>query len=193
MPLSVAHYSVCNLYSGSLFLVPCVLLHLHGHRLLSFQAASVCGTSLVYHRQCIGTRFRCNPLLRGFDIVNSAAACATVLWYSWHDALAFVLMTGVPFFWCLEHLLMARGHFAGSLWGVAGLHSLCHFSAILSCCKVAGPSWEEDLYPTALAVVAALTASSLAEPQRRCKPSTTADRILAWRGSEPTPLKECHQ
>lgn len=173
--------SICNLYSGALFLVPCVLLHMHGFRLLAVQTASVCGMSLVYHRQCIATGFKCNPVLRVLDVINSALACASVLWFKWNDVVAFLFMLGVPVFWLIEHALMARGHFSGSLCGVCGLHSLCHLCAIAACCRVAGPTGD-DIYPAALACIAALTAASLVEPEFFQPIATMEERRLAWTG-----------
>ena len=70
--------SVANLYSGALFLVPCVVLHVHAFRLLALQAAMVCGLSLVYHRQTIATGYRVSPALKAADVANSGLACAAV-------------------------------------------------------------------------------------------------------------------
>lgn len=173
--------SVCNLYSGSLFLLPCIVLHNHGFRLLPVQSAAVCGLSLIFHRQSIATTCRVNGTLRAFDILNSALGVVSVMWYSWEHFWSFTLICLVPVFWAIEHVMLARGHFVGHLAGVAGVHVLCHLSAIISCCILPGPTWE-DLYPAALGCVAAFTVASLSEPDILRPPASMAERRLAWAG-----------
>lgn len=173
--------SVCNLYSGSLFLLPCIVLHNHGFRLLPVQSAAVCGLSLIFHRQSIATTCRVNGTLRAFDILNSALGVVSVMWYSWGHFWSFALICLVPVFWAIEHVMLARGHFVGHLAGVAGVHVLCHLSAIISCCILPSPTWE-DLYPAALGCVAAFTVASLSEPDILRPPASMAERRLAWAG-----------
>lgn len=177
--------SVCTLYSGALFVVPSVLLALHGYLVLSVCASLVCAFSLVFHRECIGTTWRCNPIVRRLDIANSTLGWAAVMAYGRHDPWTVALMWGVPAFFAAEHAAIARGQFHGHLWGPAGLHSLCHLSAVVANVRLAVSAegvTELDLFWIVTSSVAAVVLAALFEPEFFLPPGSPEERRRAWAG-----------
>ena len=94
--------SLCNLFTGSQFIVPCCVLAMHGCRVLSVCAAAVCTSSLVFHRHCLRTSWRCNPCLRALDMCTTLLACTMVAYYGYQDFHVMFYASGVPLFYVLE-------------------------------------------------------------------------------------------
>jgi hypothetical protein len=137
-PVSPQRISVGELFTGSLFCIPALILHNHGFIVNSLLTWMVFAMSLIFHRHNIESVMQPNKHLRLLDITITVAAC-TALVVNGYDKLNVMLpAVGTPLFYIFEKITLNRNGDDGALlFGPAGWHMLLHISAIVSSCFLA--------------------------------------------------------
>jgi hypothetical protein len=130
--------SVGELFTGSFFSIPALLLYNHGYIINSILAWAVFVSSLIYHRHITETNNNPHFLYKIIDVGIVLICWISAIPIAYNHPIIIIFATGVPFFYFIERIYLCyNGNDASLLIGTVGIHMLIHVSGIISLCLIA--------------------------------------------------------